>query len=210
MRNFHWIAKHTQRTFPILLDREEKTVSIIDAPSIFQWDLQSGKLLRQVKLENPFPPKLNSFERFAFSSDGAQLIGCAEGQGRIWDFQSGKVVKSWTTKSQSVPVDFSPDARVVIYLLRSLRPNYSFVDTSTGKVQWKLNGSLPFPHTFADGGHEMWFPKKANCEIRDAYTGKTKRYNAFPCQRDGEILRVTSDYIYTQNDKGTVFRWRAR
>ncbi|RYZ80985.1 MAG: hypothetical protein EOP06_24320 [Proteobacteria bacterium] len=74
-------------------------------------------------------------------------------------------------------------------------------------MRWKLKGTLPKP--FSDSGHEMWFPQKTNCKVLDALTGKIKRYTASPRQSDGNILRVTSDYIYTQNGTGEIFRWRA-
>ncbi len=207
-RTFQWPLPPRQKSPEIMLAPDGKTVSVVDAPHLFQWDIQSGKLLRQVVLKKPVPSTPGSPIRFALSSDGTRLIECAHGRGLIWDSASGKMVQSWPTKAYDYPAFFSPDERVVVYtyLSSTENPPYAFVDTATGKILWNTTDDISESSFYDD---EIFILGKTNCEILDNATGRLKRHLPGPCQSDGAIMRVTPDYIYTMNYKGEILRWRA-
>jgi WD40 repeat protein len=78
------------------------------------WDLESGNLVRQLDLDEHFPPRERaSSSDAAFSPDG-RTIAIATGlwQAGVWDTQTGQLVRKITatpTGGEVVSVAFSPD-----------------------------------------------------------------------------------------------------
>ena len=215
-RTFSWPRSSKKSDPEVLLSHDEKTLSVVDSASVFQWNIESGKLLRQLRLENPPNPSSGPPPQFILSPDGSHLIGCIAGQGKIWQLPSGHVLRSWTTKAVGSPVFFSSDARIVIYayFLSSNVQSCLFVDATTGRILWDSADAAVKtiedvkPSSFLGG--DLFVLRNTGCEVLDSLTGHTKRELNNPRQSDGRILRVTPDHIYTQNDRGEIFRWRAR
>lgn len=198
-RAFHWPAKMVSKT--ILFSPDGKTVTLIQDNDFFQWNIETGKSIRTLKLEAHGPN--SEFLSYALSPDGTKVIGCGKGQGEIWSVASGKSLDSWANAANKQQRYFSPDARIAVYSSQT----YDFVDTATGKVNWQTDGDVD-----QDSMHkgEIVLPRKSDCQVHDVFSGKIKRQLIGPRQSDGRVVRVTPDYIYILNSQNQILRWRAR
>lgn len=201
--------------FPI---HDGKTMWVITEPILWQWDIESGKIIRKVALEKPSRPHPISMRLieplYGLTPDGKQLIryfekqGLDEGQGKVWQTRSGALLRSWTSEAPGSPLFFSPDARVVVCGDDSSGTKTSyFVDTSDGKVKWKTRGGN-YDYLFFE--NEVFWPRNKGCDVLDVDTGRLKRHLPGPRHVDSTLVRVTRDWIYTSNSKGEILRWRAR
>lgn len=215
-------AKHLllwrNRDYSQLMDvkADAKTAQIL-TPLFFRvFDLSNDKMTREVKLQKPFPPYIEidtarSSTLYAISADGRTLYGCLRKQGRVWRTSDGKLLKQWTLSApSSVPEDpdcFSPDGHTLVFRLNL---KWIFVDSTTGKIRWQKYVSVPLVNCFFPQENALIVPQKDSCEVRDVATGRLLRLLPGPRSSEPNILRVTSDRIYTKNLKGEILRWRAR
>ena len=194
-------------------------IFIFTSKGLRAFDLVTDKLDRKIVLQQPH---LSNLPFYAISPDGATLYGCSGQEGKVWNTRTGKLTRKWHSENPKLKemVQFSPDGRVVVYEEEFLtsRISYHFVDISTGKLLWTDPNRLKtstFPHgettnCFSVGESEFVCPQKTTCEVLDMLTGRLKRRLPGPRQDDGQILRVTHDWIYTTNLQGEIYRWRAR
>ena len=196
-RTFHWPAQ--KRPTTILLSPNGDTAAIVQGHDLFRWNIANGELTRTRLSTQPG----SEFLTYALSPDGTTIIGWGRGQGEIWIAASGKSLCHWTNIANKHLLCFSPDARIAVHRSQT----YDFVDTSTGKVNWRTDSNID-PSAMC--GDEIVFPRKDDCEVRGIFTGKTKRRLVGPRQSEGRVVRVTPDYIYTLNSRNQILRWRAR
>ncbi|BCM90115.1 hypothetical protein IAD21_01966 [Abditibacteriota bacterium] len=199
------------------MDVADKTLRVLSRNDFREFDLTTDKLKRLVALKQPFDSANQYIPRFAIASNGKALYGCAGTEGRVWDARTGKLLNKWMLGQNGlndVP-QFSPDGLIVVHI-STLSPTAArcyFLDSTTGKVRWTEDNSVQITDLFlADlfiGTEAIVLPKRNNCEVRDVATGRVLRQLPGPRESDSQILRVTPDYIYTQNAKGEIFRWRA-
>ncbi|BCM90114.1 hypothetical protein IAD21_01965 [Abditibacteriota bacterium] len=206
-RAFHWPA---QKPFlpSLFLSSNGKTVGAVQNFCCFLWNIESGQLIRRVKLNRASLPR-DSVVEYGLSRDGKRLIGCTKGPGRTWDATSGKILLSWKGVSNQNFAFFSADAHIAVYTWLSTTEfqTYYFVDTATGKVTGKLDENVT-PNSMQ--GDEIFLPHKSNCQVFDTFTGRLVRQLPGPRLSDGRILRATHNWIYTASVKNEIFRWRAR
>lgn len=211
-RMYRWPVLPKDYAPSLLLSPDEKTLWAVDSGRLFAWDVQSGHLLHQTTLKHPFDSNSPAEISFVLSPDGTHLLGCQERKARLWHLPSGVETTSWTVKASlhAVPYAFSPNGRVVIYMDFSVGKTYPvlFVDAATGKLLWQTTKYDVSKRAMSND--EIFVPEKNNCRVLDLFTGRPKRELSFPRHSDGEILRVTPDYIYTLNTKAEILRWHAR
>lgn len=75
-------------------------------PTVFVWDAQEGKVLREFELPN------NPAIYVAFSPNGQQMAGSdLRGMARVWDVAGGDPVQTLPHRNVIVQMAFSPDGR---------------------------------------------------------------------------------------------------
>jgi WD40 repeat protein len=148
------------------------------------WDVPSGKLLHRL------PTKMNN-NALAFSEDGKWIAsGCSEWDGNatsnkvmVWELDTGKLKHEWTDPNAVDSVGalaFSPDSKL---LAVGFDDAVRVLDVQTGKVKYKLSGSVfrklaftPDGKTLAgtgmDGKIILW--DVANEKTRDTLPGHEK------------------------------------
>lgn len=181
-------------------------IGVVDGDTFYEWNATTGQLLHKTKLLGSL---LSDKGSYAVSLNGAQLVGCTDKEGAVWDTSSGKRIHSYKIRAWNFPSFFSKDARIVAYIdtpATGVQPSIVFVDTATGKIKWQIKYN---PSLYRSTGDELVFTDATGCAILNVKTGITKRHLPGPL-KDANILRATPDYIYTLNGSHKILRWRAR
>ncbi len=98
-----------QSDFIVLPD--SKTILTAGGQVVRFWDIASGRLVRQVKLQGPFAPGRSATP----SPDGKILAGLDQNKLVFWDIDSGKQIKTLPGVEESWGhIYFSPDGKTLI------------------------------------------------------------------------------------------------
>ena len=179
-------------------------------------DTQTGKAIRQWKFELPvLLKKLPSFNQSHVAADGATVIALANGTSdtaiAIYDVKTGKRRGVWTYKGVFRNPRLSPDGTLWA-VEREKNDSIDVYDARTGQKLWgPFEGNQTnAPWAWSADSQRLALPKREGVSLFDARKQNFLGYVSGASGNRALTLSPNGDYLYTLDDTGKIWRWRAR
>ncbi|BAZ05498.1 WD40 repeat domain-containing protein [Calothrix sp. NIES-3974] len=110
IRKLHTLTGHTQGITGLAISPDGQTLfSASYDKSIKQWDLTTGKLIRNLVNHG------HGIRAIALANDGRTLVGASNTKVRVWDAKTGNPIRTLTATPDSVEfIGFTPDSQTLI------------------------------------------------------------------------------------------------
>ena len=214
-RHFMEIPSKTRLQDAAFLSDRELVVATSEDVSIV--DTQAGAVRRRWRLKLPAPPNQQSFApgEIRISADGTTVLASSERTSNtvvaIYDARTGKQRGKWFCPGISRSPRLSPDGT-----LWAMNPQFAdvpdFYDAQTGKKLWSPSFivSARSPWNWSADGRQVVVSLGSNVNLLDARTGGHLKQVGTNSLSQDLTLSPDGDYFYTLDDKGKIWRWRAR
>lgn len=193
------------------LSTDGSTLRFFNDHSFFTFDFKTGKKGRLISFASPFKRDHLFHTIMAFSPDGTQVARAQNRVVGLWDIKTGKMLKRWKLGFDQSGYGgigyFSPDARLAIGMWPG---NLRFLDVETGKQRWELKFKGQHALKFSGDGRFVFVLEDEGCDVYEAWSGQKLRHLSVPRFGDGKIIQANENWIFTQDSKGQIWRWRAR
>jgi WD40 repeat protein len=163
------------------------------------WDVQTGERLHEITGFSGY------VWRLTFSSDGRQLLaaGPPDKQARLWEVETGKLVRAYDSPHEIMKATLSPDGRRIMACdWRGSDASFWAWDVATGKDARHYRGPGPWSLAFSPdsrrvlaGGHEgsvRVYEADSGKELR-CLKGHVGRVTAVAISRDGRLALSGAD-----------------
>ena len=199
----------------VFLSNHELVVATSQGATVV--DTQTGKPIRQWKFELPVlsNTKLPRPNNSHVAADGSTVLALANGTSEtavaIYDVKTGKRRGVWTYKGVFRNLRLSPDGTLWT-AEREKNDSIDVYDARTGKKLWgpfegnKTNA----PWAWSADSQRLALPKREGVSFFDARNQNFLILVSGARGNQALALSPNGDFLYTLDDTGKIWRWRAR
>lgn len=214
LKTLRWQNRSEEYFVSLQVRQKGRVLRAVSQQSVADWDLNTSKRLNFVRLQ----PKGSEGEDLLpqkSSPETDEIFGGRNLGFVVWDAQTGKIRRSWENEKPEASGDFSffsPDSSIAVYNDQQAKL-FRFYAPRTGKILWESHPDAMFGVTFSPDSKLVFVLKKDGCEVHNALSGRLIHRLRGPRAQDlkeGGFLLGNADWIYTQNKRGEVQRWRVR
>ena len=185
--------------------------------SVLVADTQTGEILRRWKIELPaLPIKKGPLpDQAHVSADGSAVMVLTNGTFAtavaLYDSATGKKRGTWTYPGVFRNPRLSPDGKLWI-LQRTNDDMADVYDAVSGQKLWGpfVADNADLPWAWSADGHRILTSVGARLALIDARTGRNLRQMTGKLHTQSVALAPDGNHYYTLDDRGQIWRWRAR